>query len=113
MKSLFRHLRDLWKADFLSPKDLLRRAIFLIVFYGIIHMAGLRDFTSMLSGTTGSVRLPWQMSAFLGITYIVSYLSVVLLVPILILAAVLLIIGKKFLATKRSRNTNDVVTERV
>jgi hypothetical protein len=87
---LSRHVRALWRADLLSPKDLLRRAVFLIVLYLLIQLAGLREFTSVISGTTGSIQLSWHISAFLALTYILSYLSLVLLVPILLLAAVLL-----------------------
>ena len=79
-----------WRADFLSPKDLVRRALMLVVFYAILHMAGLREFVSILNGTVGSLRLGWGMSVFLGLLYIVAYLAFVLLVPSMLLAAALL-----------------------
>jgi len=94
------HVHALWRADLLSPKDLLRRAIFLIALYLLTHFAGLREFTSVISGGTGSIHLPWHISAFLALTYILSYLSFVIFVPILLLAAVLLFGWKKFVAKK-------------
>jgi hypothetical protein len=100
-KSFFTSVRHLWKADFLSPKDLVRRGIFLGLVYLLIHIAGLREFTSILSGTTGSVQVSWQISALLGMLYIFSYLSAVLLAPILVLSAILMYILDKTLLKKR------------
>jgi len=58
--------------------------------YAIVTIAGLREYTSILSGTVGSVRFGWQISALLGFGYIFVYLAFVLLAPILLIAAVLL-----------------------
>jgi hypothetical protein len=76
-----------WRAEFFSPKDFVRRAFVLTVSYLAVHLAGLREFTSILNGTVGSVGLGWGLSAFLGLGYIFAYLAFVLLVPILLLAA--------------------------
>jgi hypothetical protein len=89
-KALFRKAAAAWRADFLSPKDLVRRAIMLAAFYAILHLAGLREFVSILNGTIGSLRLGWGISVFLGLLYIVAYLAFVLLVPSMLLAAGLL-----------------------
>ena len=53
-------------------------------------LAGLRDYTAFLSGTAANPEMHWRMVVFLGLSYIVFYLGVVLLVPILLLAAGLL-----------------------
>lgn len=80
------------RADFLSPKDLVQRACAISVMFFLLHLAGLREFTSILNGTMGSLVLGWKLSAFLAVIYIVAYLAFVVLVPVLILAALLLLI---------------------
>jgi hypothetical protein len=94
-QSVFARVRSLWRADFLSPKDLVRRALMLAVLYGIVSAFGLRDFTSILNGTMGSVALGWHTSAFLGLLYIISYLAFVLGTPTLLLAAGILVLWKR------------------
>jgi len=80
----------LQRADFLSPKDLLQRACAISVIFFLLHLAGLREFTSILNGTVGSVALGWKVSGFLAVIYILFYLAFVVLVPIMILAALIL-----------------------
>ena len=86
----------LWRAEFCSPKDFLRRAVVICVLFLIAHLAGLREFTSLLNGTTASLELGRQLSVTLGLSYIVLYLAFILLVPILILAAIILALWRKF-----------------
>jgi uncharacterized membrane protein YeaQ/YmgE (transglycosylase-associated protein family) len=88
------------RADFLSPKDLLQRAAAIGVIFLLLHLAGLREFTSILNGTVGSVALGWKLSAFLAVIYIIAYLAFVVLVPVLILAAIILALWERF----RSKN---------
>jgi len=78
------------RAEFLSPKDLLQRALAISVLFFLLHLAGLREYTSILNGTVGSLALGWKLSGFLAVIYILAYLAFVVLVPILILAALLL-----------------------
>jgi hypothetical protein len=94
-KSSFGRLKLLWQADFLSPKDLVRRALMLALLYGLVSAGGLREFTSILNGTVGSVALGWHLSLFLGLLYIAVYLAFVLLVPTFLIAAGLLCLWKK------------------
>ena len=89
-------LRRLWRSDFLSPKDLIKRAILITLVYTIAHAVGLKEFTTVLNGTMGSVQLGFGISAFLGLTYVFLYLAFVLLVPILLLAAAMLAAWKRF-----------------
>ena len=93
--ALWRRVRALWCADFLSAKDLARRAVVLSIVYLLAQLIGLREFTTVLTGTTGSVRLGWGMSAFLGLLYLCIYLAFVLLVPMLLIAATLLALYQK------------------
>ncbi|MEO5803648.1 MAG: hypothetical protein ABIR24_08960 [Verrucomicrobiota bacterium] len=90
----------LWRAEFFSPKDFLRRALVISVAFLIAHLAGLREYTSFLNGTMASVELGWKMCAFLGLGYLALYFAFVLVVPILILAASLLAIRQKFFIKK-------------
>lgn len=96
------------RAEFQSAKDLLQRAAAITVIFVILHLAGLRDYTSILNGTVGSVALGWKLSGFLAVVYILFYLALVVLVPILILAAGLLLawekIGERRPARQGSRN---------
>jgi hypothetical protein len=94
-QSLFARLRTIWRADFLSPKDLVRRALVLALIYGVVSAFGLREFTSILNGTMGSVSLGWHTSAFLGLLYIISYLAFVLMSPTMIIAAGILVLWKR------------------
>ncbi len=58
------------------------------------HLAGWREHTSFLSGTTGDTGMDFQTSAFLGALYILLYLACVVLAPILVLAAGILALWK-------------------
>jgi hypothetical protein len=85
-------------ADFFSPKDFIRHAVLIVLLFGVVHLLGLREYTSFLNGTTGSVELGYELSALLGLIYLVLYFAVVLLVPILILAALLVSLWLKYQA---------------
>lgn len=94
-QSLFARIKSLWRADFLSPKDLVRRALLLVVLYAGVSAFGLREFTSILNGTMGSISLGWHLSLFFGLLYIASYLAFVLGTPTLLIAAGILVLWKK------------------
>lgn len=83
-------------ADFFSPKDFLRHAVLIVLVFGVAHLFGLREHTSFLNGTTGSVDLGYELSTLLGMTYLVLYFAVVLLAPILVLAACLVSLWLKY-----------------
>jgi hypothetical protein len=93
--SVFARLRSVWRADFLSPNDLVRRALVIAVLYFVVSAFGLREFTTVLNGTMGSVALGWHMSVFLGLLYIISYLAFVLVTPTMLIAAGILLLWKK------------------
>ena len=87
---------NLCSADFLSPKDFLRHAVLIVLAFGVAHALGLREYTSFLNGTTGSVELGYEVSALLGLIYLLFYFATVLLVPILVLAALLASLWLKY-----------------
>jgi phosphotransferase system glucose/maltose/N-acetylglucosamine-specific IIC component len=78
---------DLCGADFFSPKDFVRHAILIVLVFAVMHALGLREYTSVLNGTTGSVEMDPTYAALLGIVYILFYLAAILLAPILLIAA--------------------------
>ena len=86
-----RRISEICSADFFSPKDFVRHAALVAVLFLGAHLAGLREFTSVLTGTSGSPELGWELSAFLGAAYVFAYLCFVLLVPMLLFAAALLV----------------------
>ena len=88
------------RAEFLSARDMLQRAFAISVMFLVVHLAGLREFASVLNGTIGSVTAGWNLSAFLAIIYIVLYLAFVILVPVLILAAIILTVWQRFFGKK-------------
>jgi hypothetical protein len=86
-RGLWHRMVALWRAEFLSPKDFLRRAALISLVFLVAHLAGLKDYTSFLNGTAASVEMGRGVSAFLGLAYVFAYLGFVPLVPILLLAA--------------------------
>ena len=78
------------RAEFLSARDMLQRAIAISGVFLLLHLAGLREFTGVLNGTIGSLDLGWKLSGFLAVIYILFYLAFVIQVPILVLAASIL-----------------------
>jgi len=78
------------RAEALSPKDLVLRAAFIAALYLAAHLAGLREFTTFLSGTAPVTTLSWQCVSFLGAAYLLVYFAFILLAPMLLIAAALL-----------------------
>ena len=97
--------RRWWEADFFSPRDFVRHAVLTCVVFAAAHFFGLREFTSILNGTTGSTELGRETSAALGAVYILLYLASVLFVPALLLAAALLVMGRRFGGKHRKPGT--------
>jgi len=72
-----------------QPRGLLLRAGFLWLFFLMCHLAGWREITMVLSGTT-PVGLHGDQAALRGILYILSHLGVTVVAPIFILGAAIL-----------------------
>lgn len=85
------------RAQVFSPRWFLSRAALITIFYVICHAAGLRAHVAFLSGTSGSGSMSINLSAILGLTYIVGHFGFVLVVPIFLIAAVLLMGRQRFL----------------
>ena len=52
MKTVFGLLRRVWKADAFSPAAFVARAVIVAVLFCISELAGLREYTTFLSGTS-------------------------------------------------------------
>ena len=83
------------RAEFLSAKDMVQRAAAIGGLFLLVHLAGFREFTSILNGTIGSLDLGWNLSTFLAVIYILIYLAFVILVPVLVLAAIILMVWQR------------------
>jgi membrane protein implicated in regulation of membrane protease activity len=96
IKYFWRSLGLFRRAEFLSVRDLLQRAGAIGVLFLAAHLAGLREFTSVLNGTAGSTAVNVKLGTFLAVIYILLYLAFVILVPVLVLAAMILAFGQRF-----------------
>jgi hypothetical protein len=75
---------------------MLQRAAAISGLFLLVRLAGFKEFTGILNGTIGSLALGWNLSAFLAVIYIMFYLTYVILVPVLVLAAMILMVGQRF-----------------
>jgi hypothetical protein len=91
MKKMFRIMR----ADFLSPKYLLLRAVALALFFLIVEVAGLREYSTFLSGTVPFPGVNMKLASFYGMLYLACYVGFVVVAPILLLAAGMLTVWGK------------------
>ena len=91
-RSVGDRFRDLCAADFFSPKDFVRHALLILVVFGLAHFCGLREYTSVLNGTTGAVCMDMKTATLLGVAYILLYLAAILIVPVLLIAARIILV---------------------
>jgi hypothetical protein len=87
--------RKRWSGRFFSVKYLLLRALGIGVLFVLVHLAGLREYTTFITGTTGNPEISWRLSAFYGMTYLTLYMGCVVVAPILILTALLLAVWER------------------
>jgi hypothetical protein len=93
--NLWPRLVRFWRADCFSPRGFLVRAAVISVVFLAVHLAGWRDYTSVLNGTVGSASAGWRTSTFFGVTYLILYMVFVLAVPVLVLAAGILAVWSR------------------
>lgn len=78
----------------LTPRGLLARALLLVAVYGVCEFAGWREATTFLSGSqTGA---SWSATVWKGVAFLLAYHGAVLLTPILLIAAGLLAMWRRF-----------------
>ena len=75
-----------WRANVFSPRGFVLRALVVAAAFLVVHIAGLRDYTSILNGTVGP-GAGRNLSAVLGIVYLVFYMAAIVFAPMLLLAA--------------------------
>ncbi len=74
----------------LSPHGLLSFAAILSLAYMIMHLAGLRECTTIISGTSPTGNIRDQFPMIMGVIYILVYMVFTMIVPVLLIAAGLL-----------------------
>ena len=88
-------IRRIWRAPLFSPTGLLSRAVLLTVIYLGLHLAGWREYTSILCGTAPTGNLNDHYTQVAGLIYVLLYFTVVFGVPILVLAVGLLAVVER------------------
>jgi hypothetical protein len=91
-------LKSRWKivtGEFFSARYLFVRALAIVALFLVAHLAGLREYTTFLSGTTANTQVSFQTSAFYGMIYIALYLGAVVIAPMLVIAAGLLLLWNR------------------
>ncbi len=87
MKTILRMLGRVWKADSFSPTAFIARAAIITILFGISELAGLREYTTFLSGTSANLNVSWQTAATLGLIHLLIYVAFILLVPASLITA--------------------------
>ena len=80
-----RLLHILAPAGFFSARYFATRAAGLCVLFALAHLCGLREYTTLLSGTVEGADM--RTSMILGSIYLLLYFAAVLVAPVLALAA--------------------------
>jgi hypothetical protein len=80
-----------------SPKGFLIRAAILGAIFFLCYIAGLKEYTCILCGTspTGNVADNW--SSILGVVYVLCYFIFIVIVPVLIMASGILWLLQKLI----------------
>ncbi len=95
MRTIRNRLGRLGSAEFFSAKDFVRHAVLIVVLFAIAHASGLREYTTIISGTMASPSLGVGTCALLGMGYLALYFGAVVLAPVLLMAAALLKLGER------------------
>ncbi|HOT29931.1 MAG TPA: hypothetical protein PLU72_17275 [Candidatus Ozemobacteraceae bacterium] len=77
-------------APFFSPRGFLDRALMLFLLFAICHLAGLREYTCIISGTSPTGDPADTAASMLGIAYFATYSLALLAAPVFVIAAALL-----------------------
>ncbi len=82
-----RHWLKIFAYPIFSPKGFLLRAGIIALIFFILHIAGLREYTIILSGNSPTENPAQTLAGALGCIYIVFYFALILCAPILLIAA--------------------------
>lgn len=83
-KAVYRQIRAL---KWLSPGSFLLCAITFTIVYAVLHLIGLRKYTSVLCGTFAAERSEQVLDSFFAVIYILFHMATVIVAPILVIAA--------------------------
>jgi hypothetical protein len=73
----------------LSPQGLLSRAAVIVVVFLVLHVCGLREYTTLVTGTSPTGAPPGTASMALAMLYVAFHMGTVVLAPVMALAALL------------------------
>ena len=113
MKSVFGLLRRVWRADAFSPAAFVARAAFIALLFCISELAGLREYTSFLSGTSANLNVSWQTAATLGLIHLLLYVAFILFVPVSLITAGLLFAWDRWNARPQATNEEAISPRRM
>jgi hypothetical protein len=78
-----------------TPSGLVARAVFVVLVFAILHAAGWRSHTTVLSGTSPTGEPFTYTDSWKMVAYVLSYLFATVLAPILLIAALVLTVFTK------------------
>jgi hypothetical protein len=93
---------ELIRAPLFSPLGFVARALLLVVLFAACELAGWREHTTFISGTATSAGAGVNASVTRGLIYMFAYFGFVLAAPILVIAAFLALVWRKFLRADSS-----------
>ncbi|HVV01273.1 MAG TPA: hypothetical protein VHH88_07905 [Verrucomicrobiae bacterium] len=105
MKTLLSISGRAWKAAPFSPRAFIIRAALISLAFCACEIAGLREYTSFLSGTSANLNLSWQTGATLGLIHLLLYVAFILLAPVFLITAGLLSIWNRWKRPAEARPT--------
>ncbi len=87
MQAALAFIKRTVRAPVFSPRGLAARAALIALVYALLHLAGLREYTSILSGTLPTGDPKDYLAMTLGVVYVLVHLAFFLVAPVLVLAA--------------------------
>ena len=94
--------RGLFGGTSLSPRGFLLDAAMMALVFLLCHLMGLREHTTILSGTSATGDLRDAVALGFGLVYVLFYFAFVIVVPILVIASgVFLALQLRFPGRKR------------
>ncbi len=82
-------------SNFLSPEWYISRAVIIIILYLFFHFLGLREYTSIICGTSPTDYMGRIFPVTMGVMYGMAYFAFVTLAPIFFISAILLFVFQK------------------
>jgi len=82
-------------SEFLTPEWYISRSVIIIILYLFFHFLGLREYTSIICGTSPADYMSRIFPVTMGIMYGMTYFAFVTLSPIFFISAILLFVFQK------------------